>query len=113
MPVTRMSLLTVFICAVPSFIPMLCILCGVSCTGAKAGSPPDAALGHIIGEPNVLDHVKDINAYMRLLESKTPRVKVFSIGKSEEGREMLAVAVSDEANIRNLKLLERAAAAKR
>src|SRR5947208_5239170 len=38
-----MSLLTVFICAVPSFIPMLCILCGVSCTGAKAGSPPAAA----------------------------------------------------------------------
>jgi len=63
---------------------------------------PDAFLGHIIGAPDVLDHVKEINAYMRLLESKTPRVKVFSIGKSEEGREMLIVAVSDEANIRDL-----------
>ncbi len=63
---------------------------------------PDAFLHHIIGEPNVLDHVAEINAYMRLLESKSPRVKVFSIGKSEEGREMLIVAVSDEANIRNL-----------
>src|SRR5713226_3990933 len=29
---------------------------------------PDAFLGHIIGAPDVLDHVKEINAYMRLLE---------------------------------------------
>ena len=63
---------------------------------------PAKFLHHIIGAPNVLDHVDQINAYMRLLEKSTPRVKVFSIGKSEEGREMLAVFVSDEENIRNL-----------
>ncbi|MGH9523965.1 MAG: M14 family zinc carboxypeptidase, partial [Terriglobales bacterium] len=60
---------------------------------------PDTFLHHIVGAPNVLDYNRDINAYMRLLESKSPRVKVFSIGKSEEGREMLAVFVSDEANL--------------
>jgi len=65
---------------------------------------PDAFLHHIVGAPDVLDYTKDINAYMRLLASKSPRVKVFSIGKSEEGREMLAVVVSDE---RNLARLER------
>src|SRR5438270_12687825 len=59
---------------------------------------PDAALHHIIGAPDVLDHVADINAYFRLLASKTPRVKVFTLGKSEEGREALLVAVSDEQN---------------
>jgi hypothetical protein len=63
---------------------------------------PDVALHHIIGAPRVLDHVADINAYMRLLEKSSARVKVLSIGKSEEGREMLAVFVSDEANIRDL-----------
>ena len=63
---------------------------------------PDVFLHHIVGAPNVLDHVAEINAYMRLLASKTPRVKVTSIGKSEEGREMLAVFVSDEANIAKL-----------
>ena len=63
---------------------------------------PQKFLRHIIGAPNVLDHVEQINAYMRLLEKSTSRVKVLSIGKSEEGREMLAVMVSDEANIRNL-----------
>src|SRR2546426_7428639 len=52
---------------------------------------PDAFLHHIVGAPDVLDYTRDINAYMRLLASKSPRVKVFSIGTSEEGREMLAV----------------------
>ncbi len=40
--------------------------------------------------------------YMRLLEKATPRVKVYSIGKTEEGREMIAVAVSSEENLQNL-----------
>ena len=33
---------------------------------------------------------------MRLLAKWTPRVRVYSIGTSEEGREMLAVAVASE-----------------
>ena len=61
--------------------------------------PPDAFLHHIVGAPDVLDYTKDINAYFRLLASKSPRVKVWSIGNSEEGREMLVAAVSDEANL--------------
>src|SRR4029450_4962291 len=39
---------------------------------------------------------------MRMLESSSPRVKVYSIGKTEEGREMIAVAVSSEANMAKL-----------
>src|SRR5215470_904294 len=64
--------------------------------------PPDAFLHHVIGAPDILDYTKDINAYFRLLASKSPRVKVWSIGTSEEGREMLVVAVSDEANLAKL-----------
>jgi hypothetical protein len=63
---------------------------------------PDKHLGHIVGAPDVVTHVDDINRYMRLLEKSTARVKVISIGKSEEGREMLVVAVSDHANIARL-----------
>src|SRR5215469_10063959 len=63
---------------------------------------PDAFLHHIVGAPDVLDYTNDINAYMRLLASKSPRVKVTSIGNSEEGREMLAVFVSDEQNLARL-----------
>jgi hypothetical protein len=64
--------------------------------------PPDSFLHHIIGAPDALDYTKDINAYLRLLASKSPRVKAWSIGESEEGREMLVVAVSDEANLAKL-----------
>ncbi len=63
---------------------------------------PDAFLHHIVGAPDVLDYTKDINAYLRLLASKSPRVKVWSIGASEEGREMLVAAVSDETNLAKL-----------
>ena len=64
--------------------------------------PPDQFLKHIVGAPDVLTHVKDIHDYMRLLASKSSRVKVFEIGKSEEGRDMLLVAISDERTIANL-----------
>jgi len=40
--------------------------------------------------------------YMRMLEKASPRVKVFSIGRTEEGREMIAVAVSSDANMAKL-----------
>ncbi len=63
---------------------------------------PDAALQHIAGAPDVLTYSKDIYAYMRLLASKSPRVKVYTLGKTEEGREMLLVAISDEQTIANL-----------
>ena len=64
--------------------------------------PPDAFLHHIIGAPDILDYTKDINGYFRLVASQSPRVKVWSIGTSEEGREMLIVAVSNEANLAKL-----------
>src|SRR5215469_16785580 len=63
---------------------------------------PDVALHHIVGAPDILDYTKDINAYIRLLASKSPRVKVWNIGASEEGREMIVAAVSDEANLSKL-----------
>ena len=63
---------------------------------------PEKVLGYAIGTPQKLTYTKDIYRYMRELEKATPRVKVFSIGKSEEGRETLLVAVSDEANIKKL-----------
>jgi hypothetical protein len=39
---------------------------------------------------------------MRELEKASPRVKVFSMGRSEEGRETILVAISDEANMKRL-----------
>jgi hypothetical protein len=57
---------------------------------------PKAVLGDIAGARNNLPYSKEVYAYMRLLEKSSPRVKVISIGTTEEGREMIAVAVASE-----------------
>src|SRR5713101_9993897 len=63
---------------------------------------PEKVLGYPIGTPDKLTYTKDIYRYMRELAKASPRVKVFTMGQSEEGREMMLVAVSDEENIKNL-----------
>src|ERR1700751_4607486 len=63
---------------------------------------PEAVLGDVSGAPGILPYAEDVYKYMRLLEKASPRVKVFSIGRTEEGREMIAVAVSSEANLKRL-----------
>ncbi len=63
---------------------------------------PEKVLGYVIGAPNKLTYTKDIYRYMRALEKASPRVKTWTMGQSEEGREMMLVAVSDEANMKKL-----------
>jgi hypothetical protein len=63
---------------------------------------PEKVLGHISGAPNFLPYSADIYRYFRALAAASPRVKVFSIGKSEEGREMIAVAIADESLLADL-----------
>jgi Zinc carboxypeptidase len=62
---------------------------------------PEKVLGDIAGAPDILPYAEDVHRYFRLLESASPRVKVFTIGQSEEGREMVAVAVADESLLKN------------
>src|SRR5580692_2472011 len=54
---------------------------------------PRKALGYVVGTPEKLTYTKDINAYFRALAASSPRVRVWTIGKSEEGREMILAAV--------------------
>ena len=63
---------------------------------------PEAVLGDVAGAPGILPYAEDVHKYMRMLEKTSPRVKVFSIGKTEEGREMIAVAISSEENLKKL-----------
>ena len=57
---------------------------------------PKTVLGDVAGAPGKLPYAEDVYKYMRMLERATPRVKVYSIGTTEEGREMIAVAVASE-----------------
>ncbi len=69
---------------------------------SKTVPTPKVVLGDVAGAPGILPYSKQVYEYMRMLEKASPRVKVFSIGTTEEGREMIAVAVSSEANLAHL-----------
>src|SRR5262249_26463730 len=53
-------------------------------------SPKDV-LGHHIGEPGKLTYYAEAINYYQQLAAKTPRVKIFPIGKTDEGRECVIV----------------------
>ncbi|HEY5021840.1 MAG TPA: M14 family zinc carboxypeptidase, partial [Gemmatimonadaceae bacterium] len=76
----------------------------VSTLPASASVPtPLKVLGYVPGTLGRLSYVADLNRYFDALAAAAPnRVKKFSLGKSEEGRESIVVAISDEANIANL-----------
>jgi Zinc carboxypeptidase len=69
---------------------------------SKTVPTPEAMLGDVAGAPGVLPYAEDVHKYMRMLEKASLCVKVFSIGTTEEGREMIAVAVSSPDNLKNL-----------
>src|SRR4030095_12450757 len=64
-------------------------------------SPKDV-LGHHIGAPATLTYYADILKYYHALASATPRVKVETIGKSDEERDLVVVWVSSDENMKNL-----------
>jgi hypothetical protein len=76
----------------------------VSTLPASASVPtPLKVLGYVPGTLGRLSYVADLNRYFDALAAAAPnRVKKFSLGKSEEGRESIVVAISDQANIANL-----------
>jgi len=63
---------------------------------------PEAVLGDVAGAPNMLPYAEDVYRYFHMLAKATPRVRVFTIGKTEEGREMIAVAIADESLMKDL-----------
>src|SRR6478672_2164444 len=64
-------------------------------------SPKDV-LGYHIGAPYKLTYYADILKYYRALAAATPRVKVETIGKSDEGRERVVVWVTSDENMKGL-----------
>ncbi len=72
---------------------------------------PEKFLGYIAGAENQLTYARDVHRYMRELARTSPRVRVFSIGQTEEGREMIVVLVSSEENLKRLDRLKQITAA--
>ena len=57
---------------------------------------PLKVLGYVPGTVGRLSYVSDVNRYFRALDAASPRVTLFSLGISDEGREMLLAAIADE-----------------
>jgi len=59
-------------------------------------------LGRIVGTPGELTHARDIQRYMEAIAKASPRAKFWTIGKTEEGRDMVLLAIADEQTIKQL-----------
>src|SRR5690606_297043 len=64
-------------------------------------SPKDH-FGVISGAPGVMHTTDELYGYYRALAAATPRVRVETIGTTEEGREILLVIVADEQTMQRL-----------
>jgi hypothetical protein len=72
---------------------------------------PRRFFGRIPGAPGELVDTAQTDAYARALAAASPRVRLFTIGRSEEGRDIVMLAISDEEGIRNLATYQDANAA--
>lgn len=60
---------------------------------------PREFLGYVVGTPGKLTQAEQVNQYFRELARTSPRVKVFPIGLSDNGREAIVAAISDSENL--------------
>lgn len=63
---------------------------------------PRDFLGYHVGAPRILTYYEKQLAYYRALAAATPRVRVETIGRSDEGRELVVVWIASEANFARL-----------
>jgi hypothetical protein len=63
---------------------------------------PLQVLGYVPGTVGRLSYVADITRYFRALDDASPRVKVFDLGTSDDGRPMIIAAIADSATIARL-----------
>lgn len=67
--------------------------------------------GRIVGTPGELTYAKDIHRYLAEIARTSKRAKFMTIGKTEEGRDMVLLVIADEATIANLDKVRADAAA--
>jgi hypothetical protein len=58
--------------------------------------------GRIPGTPGELTYAKDIYRYYEAIDKASDRIAMWNIGKTEEGRDMVLLAVADEATIKQI-----------
>jgi len=71
---------------------------------------PTKYLGHVVGAEGELSSTAKIYGYFRKLAETSPRVRIETLGRTEEGRDILLVIIADEEGIRDLAKLKAATA---
>ncbi len=69
----------------------------------KGVPTPKDVLGYYVGAPRKLTYYADVLKYYRALAAATPRVQIESVGRTDEGRELVVVWVSSEQNMKGLR----------
>jgi len=58
--------------------------------------------GRMPGTPGELTYAKDIHRYYEAIDKASDRISMWKMGRTEEGRDMVLLAVADEATIRQI-----------
>ena len=69
---------------------------------SKTVPSPRDFLGYVVGTPKKLTYARDIHRYFYELSKKSERIKVFEIGKSNEGRSRILAVIADENTQKNM-----------
>ncbi len=75
-------------------------LVALAAIAAAKVTSPEKQFGHIIGADYELPNYADLTAYWKKLDKESDRMKLVSIGKTEEGRDQLMAIVSSPSNLR-------------
>jgi hypothetical protein len=67
---------------------------------------PEDILGVIAGAPDVLHYTGEIEKYFKAVAEVSPRMIVFSIGESDEGKNQPTAALSSEKNIKRIERIK-------
>ena len=76
-------------------------LVALAAVAAAKVTSPEKQFGHVIGADYELPNYADLTAYWKKLDKESNRMKLVSIGKTEEGRDQLMAIVSSPGNLRN------------
>ena len=82
-------------------LPLALLAVATSASAAKV-TTPEQQFGHPIGADYVLPNYVELTAYWRKLAKESDRMRLTTIGKTEEGRDQLMAIVSSPENLKKL-----------
>src|SRR3989442_14869293 len=71
-------------------------------TAVKPVPTPEEIIGFKPGTDRKLADFSQVSRYFTALAAASPRVQLFTIGKSTDGRDMILAAISSEENLKRL-----------